>query len=273
MKTALGRLLVPEAPLAGQQPGTPLPPPSTPSQPEPEKGAWDIIKPALPPAVRESWESMGQTAVKAAEVLSPGADIRDAVDGSAQTTQAIKQGDVGGAIQGTAGMLGGLAGVFLPGTVKGAKDGVKTVAEGIEGASRRALSDVSKAENPISAKEFAQLPDSGSIDPKRLRTMQDSVGTKFRDGHSLEETIDGLRKGTIKPEDIPPVRIGEFNGEIYTLDHRRVVAFREAGIPINYVKATDEEIYKESLKRNDPNTMEHKYASEEHDNYGHKKSI
>lgn len=239
----------PEPPVAGQRPGTPLPPSSTPSQSEPEKGAWDIIKPALPPAVRESWESMGQTAVKAAEVLSPGADIRDAVEGSAQTTKAIKQGDVSGAVQGATGMLGGLAGVFLPGTVKGAKDGVKAATEGVEGAIRHTLPDASKAENPITAKEFAQLPDSGSIDPKRIRTMQDNVGSRFRDGRSLEDTIDGLRRGTIKPEDIPPIRVGEINGEIFTLDHRRLVAFREAGIPINYIKASDDELTREASKK------------------------
>lgn len=108
-----------------------------------------------------------------------------------------------------------------------------------------ALSDVSKAENPISAKEFAQLPDSGSIDPKRLRTMQDSAGPTFRDKKTLEATIEGLRNGTIKPEDIPPVRVTEVNGEVYTLDHRRLIAFREAGVPIGYQKVNSEDVARE----------------------------
>ncbi len=62
----------------------------------------------------------------------------------------------------------------------------------------------------------------------------------------MEDTIEGLRSGKIKPEDIPPVRIGEVNGEVYTLDHRRLVAFREAGVPITYRKASARELKRET---------------------------
>ena len=79
--------------------------------------------------------------------------------------------------------------------------------------------------------------------------MQDNIRPSFRDDRSLEETIESLRSGKIKPEDIPPIRIGEINGEIYTLDHRRLVAFREAGLPIRYQKATKRELEEESGRK------------------------
>ncbi|GAB6052269.1 hypothetical protein JCM17960_10890 [Magnetospira thiophila] len=52
---------------------------------------------------------------------------------------------------------------------------------------------------------------------------------------------------------IPPVRIAEIDGQVYTLDHRRVVAYREAGKPIPYRKATAEEV-REALGKQDKMT-------------------
>ncbi len=72
----------------------------------------------------------------------------------------------------------------------------------------------------------------------------------------MEDTIEGLRSGKIKPEDIPPVRIGEVNGEVYTLDHRRLVTFREAGIPVTYRKASARELKREGGNKLTGNGME-----------------
>ncbi len=115
--------------------------------------------------------------------------------------------------------------MLIPGTVKGIKEGAEAATKTAGDAIRRGLPDVSRTENPISAKEFAQLPDTGTIDPKRIQTMQDSIRPEFKDDRTLTETIEGLRSGKIKPEEIPPVRIGELYGDIYTLDHRRMATF------------------------------------------------
>ncbi|WP_420724824.1 hypothetical protein [Hwanghaeella sp. LZ110] len=56
----------------------------------------------------------------------------------------------------------------------------------------------------------------------------------------MEETRDDFAAG--KADDIPPIRIYERDGKISTLDHRRLIAAREAGTDIRYRKATPEEI-------------------------------
>ncbi len=104
------------------------------------------------------------------------------------------------------------------------------------------LPEISRTRNPMTPDAFRKLPDSGTIDPFRIRSAQDSVRKTFRDRRSLEEMIEGLRSGKVRPEDIPPILIVEADGKVITLDHRRLVAFREAGISIHYRKATSEEM-------------------------------
>lgn len=67
-------------------------------------------------------------------------------------------------------------------------------------------------------------------------------------GRSVNDLIDGLRKGTIKADDLPPIRIFERNGQIFSLDNRRLYAFREANIPVRTRPATLAEIQNESFK-------------------------
>ena len=45
-----------------------------------------------------------------------------------------------------------------------------------------------------------------------------------------------MRNGTIDPSTIPPIRIMERNGKIFTLDNQRLKAFQEAGTPIQFEK-------------------------------------
>ncbi len=238
-----------EAPLAGQGPGTPLPPHIPVSRPE--KTAWDKIRSAAGPHVAGAVERAGEAVKWGLDWLSPGADIKDAVEQSGDAAEAAKRGDWTGAARDTAGAALSLGGVLIPGTVKGIKEGAEAATKTAGDAIRRGLPDVSRTENPISAKEFAQLPDTGTIDPKRVRTMQMGVSGRFGDRHSLEETIEGLRKGNVKPEHIPPIRVGEFEGEIYTMDHRRLIAFREAGMPIRYEKVAPETMKKAAKNKMD----------------------
>lgn len=42
--------------------------------------------------------------------------------------------------------------------------------------------------------------------------------------------IDGLKNGTIDPNTIEPIKVFEQNGKIYSLDNRRLYAFKQAGM-------------------------------------------
>ncbi|TVX92191.1 RHS repeat-associated core domain-containing protein [Paenibacillus agilis] len=99
-----------------------------------------------------------------------------------------------------------------------------------------------------SIKPTGKLAYSGSINAKNVKFSQDSISRKFSDGKTVEDTINGLKKGTIKPGDLPAIRIFEKNGEIYTLDNRRLYAAQEAGVRVSYRMATPEEVSKEAWK-------------------------
>ena len=57
-----------------------------------------------------------------------------------------------------------------------------------------------------------------------------------------------LKENTVDVSEIPPIRIFEVNGQLFTLDNRRHYAFKKAGVPIKTVPATATEIQKESYK-------------------------
>ena len=87
-----------------------------------------------------------------------------------------------------------------------------------------------------------------STDSNKIRFSQDSIKKEFKDGTTLQTTIDGLRNGSIKPSDITPIRVFEKDGLLYTLDNRRLYAAQQAGVKINYVWATEAEIKNEIWK-------------------------
>lgn len=84
--------------------------------------------------------------------------------------------------------------------------------------------------------DFSELKQSGYINPKHVRFSQSSISAKFRDGRSVEELTKGLKEKKILPQAITPIRIVEKDGLIYSLDNRRLKAFKDAGIDIPYVK-------------------------------------
>jgi filamentous hemagglutinin len=93
----------------------------------------------------------------------------------------------------------------------------------------------------------------GYANPKDIRFTQDSVSNTFKDGRTLQATIDGLKTGKISPDDLPPIRVFEKDGVIYSLDNRRLLAASQAGVPIKIVPATPAEIAKEGWKMTTPN--------------------
>lgn len=70
----------------------------------------------------------------------------------------------------------------------------------------------------------------------------------FRDGTSINDLAAGLRSGRINPESIPAIRIFEHDGKLFTLDNRRLEAFRRAKVAIPVRMATPQEIAEEAWK-------------------------
>lgn len=85
--------------------------------------------------------------------------------------------------------------------------------------------------------EFNNLPANGTLDPRVVRYSQDSAGGNFRPPFgSVDEFAQGLSNGTIKAADVAPIRIVVREGNVYTLDNRRLYGFEQAGVNVPYVK-------------------------------------
>lgn len=62
----------------------------------------------------------------------------------------------------------------------------------------------------------------------------------------MQDMIDALISGSLKPEDVTPIRIFEIDGKLWSLDNRRLYAFQQANKPIPYVMASPQEVAKEA---------------------------
>lgn len=76
------------------------------------------------------------------------------------------------------------------------------------------------------------------IDQGRVRFTQDSIGPYFASGGHIEELTSGPRSGRVRADSVPPIRVVEREGRLYTLDNRRLEAFRRANVPQRYVIAS-----------------------------------
>ena len=76
------------------------------------------------------------------------------------------------------------------------------------------------------------------LNPKDIRYTQDSISNKFSNGVKVDDLIDSLKAGTVTPDDIPAIRVAKINEKIYSLDNRRLFAYKTAGIksvPVQWV--------------------------------------
>ena len=87
--------------------------------------------------------------------------------------------------------------------------------------------------------------DCKTIDPTKVRFSQSSIKSTFANDGGLDELAQGLKNGTIDPASISPIRLLERDGQMFTLDNRRLEAFRRAGVKVSYRMATPEEIASE----------------------------
>jgi hypothetical protein len=54
------------------------------------------------------------------------------------------------------------------------------------------------------------------------------------------------RGGPQRPSTYEPIRLFESDGQLFTLDNRRLLVFSEAGLDVPYVMATDAEVLTET---------------------------
>lgn len=87
-----------------------------------------------------------------------------------------------------------------------------------------------------------------TVDPNTVRFSQDSASHTFRDGRSVSAMAADLKSGDLLPGNVQPIRLVERDGLMFTLDHRRLVAFQEAGVRVPFRMATQREITKGASK-------------------------
>ena len=102
------------------------------------------------------------------------------------------------------------------------------------GASKRVIGNAERSF--LNSEHFESLPVSGTVDPSKIRFSQASAGASFKAGGGVDKLATDLKSGAVKPEDVPPIRIVVRDGQVYTLDNRRLAAFQRAGVQIHYVK-------------------------------------
>lgn len=57
----------------------------------------------------------------------------------------------------------------------------------------------------------------------------------------VDDKIKGLKDGSIEPRDVEPIRVFKQDGKIYSLDNRRLYAFKQAGVSeirVNWINPT-----------------------------------
>lgn len=88
----------------------------------------------------------------------------------------------------------------------------------------------------------------GVIEPSTVRFSQDSAKAAFSRGGSIQEMADALRSGALKAYQVPAIRLVEKDGRLFTLDNRRLEAFRRAEMDVPYRMATPQETAREGWK-------------------------
>jgi hypothetical protein len=114
----------------------------------------------------------------------------------------------------------------------------------------------SKTQNPYTEHEVQKFMkhvpgDIFSVEPKRLRTMHAGISDRFSDNRKISDTVEQMKKDPGSLKHLPPVKVAvveiprkswdrkspleQRNKKelaLFTEDHRRVVAAREAGITL-----------------------------------------
>jgi hypothetical protein len=85
-------------------------------------------------------------------------------------------------------------------------------------------------------------PDGGMIAARSVRFTQDSIGANFKNGGSVMQLGEDLANGAVSPADLPEIRVFEQDGDLYSLDNRRLFAGQMADVDLQYRMATQQEM-------------------------------
>ncbi len=101
------------------------------------------------------------------------------------------------------------------------------------------------------------------MDPREIRFSQPNAGPYFNNGSRVDALIPKLKSGEISPYDLPPIQVVQKDGKLFSIDHRRLLAFNSAGvdkIPVHIVSLDDPAIYLKFRNRFNPILDEGQYA-------------
>jgi len=75
------------------------------------------------------------------------------------------------------------------------------------------------------------------LDPGKIGYTQESISKNFSNNKGLvDDLVIKLKEGSISPEDIPSIRVFKENGCVFSLDNRRLYAFKKAKMEYINVK-------------------------------------
>ncbi|MFC7442437.1 polymorphic toxin-type HINT domain-containing protein, partial [Laceyella putida] len=87
----------------------------------------------------------------------------------------------------------------------------------------------------------------GRLNPKEIHFMQSSAKNSTG-SHTVLGNAEALKDGTLKPEDLPAIRVWkDSDGKIWTLDHRRLIAYRLANLDDVPVEWASKELVKSQM--------------------------
>jgi hypothetical protein len=82
-----------------------------------------------------------------------------------------------------------------------------------------------------------------SIAARSVRFSQNSIGQSFKGGKgSVLQLGQDLASGQVSPGDLPPIRLFEQGGDLFSLDNRRLFAGQMANVDLPYRMATQAEL-------------------------------
>jgi hypothetical protein len=84
--------------------------------------------------------------------------------------------------------------------------------------------------------------DATSISARAVRFTQDSAGNTFKDGRSVEQLANDPASGKVDPGSIAPIRVFSKDGDLYSLDNRRLFAGQYGNVNLPFSWATPAEI-------------------------------
>ena len=90
------------------------------------------------------------------------------------------------------------------------------------------------------------IAESGTISARSVRFSQNSIAQEFQNGQGsvLQQAAEWARNGE-PPDDLPPIRLFERDGNLFSLDNRRLFTGQMANVDLSYRMATQSEINKE----------------------------